>query len=561
MNACEQLQPGYKLGDYTIERLLGKGGMGAVYLVHDASGALFAAKAMMRFDKDNQNEWHKRFLKEASFAITVHHKNLVAVHDAGEDHGTGICYIIMDYIPGGSLSDLLESKGRLDVREAVDIVIAIASALEVAHGLDIVHRDIKPENILFDTDGTPKLADMGIAKFSGPSGSTLTSTGMIIGTPAYMSPEQMMNSHMVDPRSDIYSLGLVLYEMLTGMRPHANSTVVELIAKAIKGEELPDIRTIRPEVSVAVAYVLSLMVAVKPENRPASAKETAKLLLDAATSRLTVKCSQIKKDVTDSRNHRSPRSIAAWALVSIALFSALIAIGWWLAKDTRIEPQSPKDPAIDKGNGEKTQVKPKDPAIDKGNGEKPQVKPKDPAIDKGNGEKPQVKPKGPVIDKGNSEKKSTDSEQVKRAAALADKARYLYKAQEYYRVVSLFYEAKMLGHKLTHEDFKILKDAYKKASSSLENMTKEATQDVPINASITASEGQPRYTHRRPASRYNYSFSPGGFTSYSAKKSNDEFVSRKSWNQNSRNEATLLKGKLDAMYRQLTDHIPPDFTF
>ena len=335
MKECANLQAGERLGDYTIVRLLGKGGMGAVYLVHDENGAPFAAKVVMLSDDDAQREWRRRFVKEAGFAMTVHHKNLVAVHDMGEVEASGLCYIIMDYMPGGTLADLLKRKGRLGVREAVDIAIAIASVLEVAHGVGAVHRDIKPDNILFDADGTPKLTDMGIAKFGGASGSTtVTATGVIVGTPAYMSPEQMMDSHAVDARADIYSLGLVLYEMLTGMRPHADSTVVELIAKAIKGEELPDIRTIRPEVSVALSYVLSLMVAVKPEERIASAMEAAKMLHDAATDRLVMKHRPVRPSATagnvpvrDAR--RGLKAVAAWAIGGLMLVAAFAVGGWW----------------------------------------------------------------------------------------------------------------------------------------------------------------------------------------------------------------------------------------
>ena len=338
MKECANLQTGERLGDYTIVRLLGKGSMGAVYLVHDESGLSLAAKVMVLPDGDARREWRRRFVKEAGFAMTVHHKNLVAVHDMGVVGTTGLCYIIMDYMPGGTLSDLLKRKGRLGVREAVDIAIAIASVLEVAHGVGAVHRDIKPDNILFDADGTPKLTDMGIAKFGGAYGSTtVTATGVIVGTPAYMAPEQMMDSHSVDARADIYSLGLVLYEMLTGKRPHADSTVVELIAKALKGEELPDIRTIRPEVSVALSYVLSLMVAVKPEERITSAMEAAKMLYDAATDNLVMKRRSARPSTTTGSGRvRGTRwgvkAVVAWAISGLMLISAIAVGTWWMNK-------------------------------------------------------------------------------------------------------------------------------------------------------------------------------------------------------------------------------------
>ena len=282
---------GDMFGDYVIVKLLGKGGMGAVYLAKSVGGnALYAIKVMVPPDGPQRHEWRQRFVREAEFAMRIRHNNLVSVYDVGEDPATNYCYIIMEYVPGGSLSDKIKAQGRLDIRTAIDITIKIASALDAAHKAGVVHRDVKPDNIMFDADGSPKLSDLGVAKVTGSDDETnVTMTGMILGTPAYMSPEQMMNSHDVDGRADIYSLGMVLYEMLTGRRPNDTSTIVQLLAKAIQGEELPDVRTVRPEVSVAVSYVLSKMVAVKPEARPASAMEVARLLFDAATGRLIVK--------------------------------------------------------------------------------------------------------------------------------------------------------------------------------------------------------------------------------------------------------------------------------
>ena len=219
--------------------------------------------------------------------MSITHKNLIAVHDAGENPETGICYLLMDYMPGGSLSDLLSKRGPLPINEAVSIASHIAYALEAAHRRGVIHRDIKPDNILFAADGTPKLADLGVAKFEDDATVTMvTRAGMIVGTPAYMAPEQMMDSHSIDARADIYSLGVVLYEMLTNKRPNDGSTVMGMLAKAIRGEPLPDVRTMRPEVSAAVAYVLSLMCAPKPEDRPKTSGAAADLLVRADSDSL-----------------------------------------------------------------------------------------------------------------------------------------------------------------------------------------------------------------------------------------------------------------------------------
>ena len=327
-NAAKLLEPGDMFGDYTVEKLLGAGGMGAVYLVRAPGGERYAVKVMFPEMVKKGSDYRKRFAREAEFAMQIRHKNLISVYDVGEDPETGLCYIIMDYVPGGSVADRLERGGPLPMAEAVSIAAQVALALEVAHRHGVIHRDIKPENIMFDADGTPKLADLGVAKFTdGAHKTTVTTTGMIIGTPAYMAPEQMMDSHHVDARADIYALGVVLYEMLTGKRPNEGSTAVELLAKAIKGEPLPDVRTMRPEISAAVAHVLSLMCAPKPEGRPATALEAAQLLQKAATGRLVLpkKPPRAADAAARKKKRGMPWALLAVCAVVCALGAAVVA--------------------------------------------------------------------------------------------------------------------------------------------------------------------------------------------------------------------------------------------
>ena len=228
----------------------------------------------------------------------------------------------------------------------MSIAAQVALALEVAHRHGVIHRDIKPENIMFDADGTPKLADLGVAKFTDEAHkTTVTTTGMIIGTPAYMAPEQMMDSHHVDARADIYALGVVLYEMLTGKRPNEGSTAVELLAKAIKGEPLPDVRTMRPEISAAVAHVLSLMCAPKPEGRPATALEAAHLLQKAATGRLALPKKPPRAADAAARKRKLRFPFTAIAVVAgVAALCAVTAVSL-LNKPTQ-RPHPPQEVAI-----------------------------------------------------------------------------------------------------------------------------------------------------------------------------------------------------------------------
>ena len=319
------LEPGDMFGDYTVERLLGKGGMGAVYLVRAPGGERYAVKVMFPDVVKKSPGYRKRFAREAEFAMKIRHKNLISVYDVGEDPETGLCYIIMDYVPGGSVADRLERCGRFSIAEAVSIAAQVALGLEVAHRHGVIHRDIKPDNIMFDADGTPKLADLGVAKFTDEAHkTTVTTTGMIIGTPAYMAPEQMMDSRHIDTRADLYALGVVLYEMLTGIRPNEGSTAIELLAKALKGEPLPDVRTMRPEVSAAIAHVLTLMCAPKPDGRPSTALEAAHLLQKAATGRL-----DIPKKTPRAADAAAWKARWRWPLLVVAAI-AVVALSTFL---------------------------------------------------------------------------------------------------------------------------------------------------------------------------------------------------------------------------------------
>ena len=273
------LKSGDTFGNYRVVSLLGQGGMGSVYLLENASGARVAAK-ILDPAMAGDHEARKRFVREAELALGVKHPNLVETYDVGEDPDTGLCYILMEYVPGGSLADRLKA-GPLPIGEAIRITYEIASVLGLAREKGIVHRDIKPANIMFGADGTAKLADLGIARgaAAGAETTTVTQTGMMMGTPAYMAPEQMFDAHRVDSRADIYSLGVVFYEMLTGVRPNKDDSVVQLMAKAVKGEPLPDVRKMRPEVSASVAELLALMCETKADRRVQTAAEVTATIL------------------------------------------------------------------------------------------------------------------------------------------------------------------------------------------------------------------------------------------------------------------------------------------
>lgn len=210
------LPVGSLFGDYRIVRELGRGGMGVVYLGENVrDGARVAVKVLYPEIERQDREYVLRFIREAEIAMAISHPNLISVYDVGRDPETRLGYMIMEYVAGGSVADRLASDGVFSVRQALQIVMAVASALGEASRHGVVHRDIKPDNILFSEDGTVRLSDLGIAKQEGGTvQTTLTASQMIIGTPAYMAPEQLLDSHAVDVRADIYSLGVSFWEML-----------------------------------------------------------------------------------------------------------------------------------------------------------------------------------------------------------------------------------------------------------------------------------------------------------------------------------------------------------
>lgn len=262
------LKPGTVFEKYTVEKMLGRGGMGAVYLVrHNVLDSYFALKVLFPDAAKKNKLFVNRFLQEAKLACKIRHPNLIAVHDAGRNPDNGLYYLVMDYVSGGSVRDLLDKERRLDPAPAVRIVLQTARALTAAYEHHMVHRDIKPDNIMFDADGTAKLADLGIAKLTDNQDIALTTVHSVFGTPAYMSPEQARDSSKVDPRADIYSLGIVFYEMLAGRRPYRGDTAIEVLTQVLSNEDVPDIRKIRPKIPAELAELISAMTAKNPEKR------------------------------------------------------------------------------------------------------------------------------------------------------------------------------------------------------------------------------------------------------------------------------------------------------
>src|SRR3954471_15217416 len=213
---------------YTIDRELGRGGMATVYLAQDAKHERLVALKVLHPDLA-ASLGPDRFLREIKLAARLNHPHILPLHDSGE--ASGFLFYVMPYVEGESLRERLDRDRQLPVDEAVHHGRAIASALDYAHRQNIVHRDIKPENVML-YEGEAMVMDFGIAKAVSAAGSeTLTQTGMMIGTPAYVSPEQAAGETNLDGRSDQYSLACMLYEMIAGGRPFAGATPQSIMAK------------------------------------------------------------------------------------------------------------------------------------------------------------------------------------------------------------------------------------------------------------------------------------------------------------------------------------------
>ena len=282
-------QSGMVFGKYRLVRELGRGGMASVWLAaHTILGAPVAVKILAPEIAARDPRFMVRFLREARLAGRIHHPHLVAVHDVGRDPATGLSYMVMDYLPGGSVAGLLARNGPLPEANALRIVTQVAGALAQAERYGMVHRDIKPDNILFDENGEAKLSDLGIAKADlDGHAKTLTQTAAVFGTPVYMSPEQVRDTRKVDIRADIYSLGVVFYEMLSAKRPYSGGSAVTVLLAVAEGKEPPpDLAELRPNLPADTVTLVRRMMARDPEERPrtASALLTELRALGAASA-------------------------------------------------------------------------------------------------------------------------------------------------------------------------------------------------------------------------------------------------------------------------------------
>ena len=265
---------------YVLERELGRGGMATVFLAHDVKHDRSVALKVL-LPELAASLGPDRFQREIRLAARLQHPHILTVHDSGETAGQ--LWFTMPFVEGESLRERLRRERQLSVEDAVQIGREAARALDYAHQHGIIHRDIKPENILLTRDGSTLVADFGIARALGGADEQLTQTGMSVGTPAYMSPEQAAGERNLDARTDIYSLGAVLYEMLAGEAPYGGPTVQAMLLKRLT-DPVPSVRRVRPSVTEPLDYAVQKALAPVLADRYATAGQFAQALQVATTS-------------------------------------------------------------------------------------------------------------------------------------------------------------------------------------------------------------------------------------------------------------------------------------
>ena len=322
--------PTFAGGRYAVERLLGRGGMASVYLARDTELDRPVAVKALSEQYARDEEFAGRFRREAQTAARLTHPNIVQVYDTGDDEGR--LYIVMEYIDGAGLDEVLSREGPLPPETIFNLADQACAALQYAHENGVVHRDVKPANLLVRPDGVLKVVDFGIARAG--HATQLTQVGTILGTLNYLAPEQARGDE-VSPQTDIYALGAVLYELFTGEPPRRFDNVAQL---ATLGEEPPrPVRELAPHVPAEAEAAVMRCLARNPAYRPVSAAEVASELRNgAATSALTVPlaAAEAANATVPARRIRRTHRRADWrpiallgAVLAAAVILAFVALG------------------------------------------------------------------------------------------------------------------------------------------------------------------------------------------------------------------------------------------
>src|ERR1700756_223932 len=265
-------------GRYRIEGRLGVGGMSTAHLAFDQRLERYVAVKLLAEHLADDPTFVSRFRREALAAARLVHPNIVQVFDFGFDENQHQHFIVMEHVSGNSCAELLRDRGHLQVPQAIDIVTQACRGLDYAHRNGVVHRDVKPGNLLVSDSEVVKLADFGIARATDQS--SITQAGSVLGTAAYLAPEQARGEE-AGPQADLYSLGVVAYQLMTGRLPYEANSLSELALKQQRESPIP-LQRINPHVPTALSEAVALAISVVPEERPRTATELSELIVDGA---------------------------------------------------------------------------------------------------------------------------------------------------------------------------------------------------------------------------------------------------------------------------------------
>ena len=318
-----------KYGRYQIVKELGKGSMGVVYQAHDPHIDRLVALKALRQDRVSSEDFVQRFLKEAKAIGRLAHPNIVTVYDVGRDHGT--IYIAMEFLEGNPLNEVIQGE-KLGLEEIVNLGVQVAEALDYAHEKGIVHRDIKPTNIILTPDDQAKITDFGIARIEDSSVTQQTQAGEILGTPVYMSPEQVMG-RPVDGRSDLYSLGVILYELSTQKRPFGGSNLAAIFRAITQDTPAEPAKT-----DSSISRELSELVMKSLDRRPDKRFQTGKAMAKALKACLKVKKS---KALPPKPIKKKPKPLGLVAFITLIVVSLAGGLAYYFTAKERPEQSIP----------------------------------------------------------------------------------------------------------------------------------------------------------------------------------------------------------------------------
>lgn len=326
-----------KIGRYIIKAELGRGGMATVYHAHDPLFEREVALKVLPREMLHDPQFRSRFEREIKMVASLEHPSIVPVYDVGDENGQP--YFVMRFMTGGSLSDLIK-KGQFSIQDTANIISKVAQGLAYAHRKGIIHRDLKPDNILFDENAEPFISDFGIAKLA-ESGSSLTGSG-VIGTPAYMSPEQAQGTQ-VDGRSDVYGLGVIIYQMLTGQQPYSADTPMGVVLKHIT-EPVPEILQLIPDMPAEIDELIKKAMAKDKNKRYENTIELAKALNKIGLGdegNLTFSTnSGIKTRLNNSTTLSPTLSRGRTGLIIVGVVLVVALIGFFLIRNQLMSPEA-----------------------------------------------------------------------------------------------------------------------------------------------------------------------------------------------------------------------------